>query len=202
MKSLLLLPTIVLLASEASGQNTVEMQNRCEARPAITEMAAQTSWNGWGADTSNTRYKDEAISPARLKLKWAFGFPGAKAVSGQPAVFGGRVFVSADTGDLYSLDAATGCVYWSFHAEAAVRSSVTAGPRAAGGYAVYFGDAKTNVFALDASNGQLIWKVHVEDHPAARITGAPKLFEGRLYVPVASGEEGAGGDPNYACCTF
>ena len=49
---------------------------------------------------------------------------------------------------------------------------------------------------------QQIWKVHVDDHASAKITGAPKVFEGRVYVPVASGEEGAGPNRNYACCTF
>ena len=72
----------------------------------------------------------------------------------------------------------------------------------AGRFAAYFGDAKANAYAVDASTGALIWKVRVEDHPSARITGAPKFFESRLYVPVASGEEGAGGNPSYACCTF
>jgi polyvinyl alcohol dehydrogenase (cytochrome) len=61
---------------------------------------------------------------------------------------------------------------------------------------------KANVYAVDADTGKLIWKVRVEDHTTARITGAPKLFEGRLYVPVASSEEGAGGNPKYPCCTF
>src|SRR5262249_15024807 len=68
--------------------------------------------------------------------------------------------------------------------------------------AAYFGDAKANVYALDASSGELIWKSHVEEHASARITGAPKVFEERVYVPVASGEEGAGGNSSYPCCTF
>src|SRR5262249_25567028 len=129
------------------------------------------------------------------------GFPGAKAVSGQPAIAAGRVFVSADNGYVYSLNASTGCVYWSFHAEATVRSSATIEPIGRR-FAGYFGDGRANVYAIDASSGDLIWKVRVEEHPTARVTGAPKLFEGRLYVPVASGEEGAGGNSNYACCTF
>jgi polyvinyl alcohol dehydrogenase (cytochrome) len=66
----------------------------------------------------------------------------------------------------------------------------------------WFGDMKANVYAVDADTGKLAWKVRVEDHPTARITGAPKLFEGRLYVPVASSEEGAGGNPKYPCCSF
>ena len=66
----------------------------------------------------------------------------------------------------------------------------------------FFGDQKANVYALFADTGKLIWKVKVEDHPRALITGAPVFHINTLYIPVASGEEGAGPNPNYACCTF
>ena len=46
---------------------------------------------------------------------------------------------------------------------------------------------------LDASTGMLLWKIKVDEHPTARITGGVRYFEGRVFVPVASGEEGAGG---------
>jgi polyvinyl alcohol dehydrogenase (cytochrome) len=65
----------------------------------------------------------------------------------------------------------------------------------------YFGDENAMVHALDASTGALLWKVKVAEHPAARVTGAPALYQGRLYVPVASSEE-VGATPPYACCTF
>jgi polyvinyl alcohol dehydrogenase (cytochrome) len=176
------------------------MPNRC----AASRLAeGTTGWNGWGADSSNTRFQTQktagftAEQVPRLKLKWAFGFPGASSVWGQPAIFGGRVFLGVDTGFVYALDAATGCVYWSFEAEAGVRTAITIDSGKA-----FFGDMKANVYAVNATTGELIWKVRVEDHPMARITGAPKLFEGRLYVPVASSEEGAGGNPRYPCCTF
>lgn len=116
---------------------------------------------------------------------------------GQPSVAGGRVYIGVDTGVVYALDQSTGCMEWSYKADAGVRTAIAIDTRAA-----YFGDLKANVYAVNAATGELIWKVHVDDHPSARITGAPKLFENRLYVPVASGEEGAGGNPNYACCTF
>jgi polyvinyl alcohol dehydrogenase (cytochrome) len=194
---------VALLSSAAAsfGQDAAQMPNRCASRGSIERLAA-SDWNGWGADVSNTRFQAERIPVSQLKLKWAFGFPGAKAVSGQPAVAGGRIFVSADNGYTYSLDAATGCVFWSFHSEAAVRSSATVATISSGRYAAYFGDAKANVYAVDVSTGELIWKARVDEHPSARITGAPKFFGNRLYVPVASGEEGAGGNSNYACCTF
>ena len=123
----------------------------------------------------------------------------------QPTVVAGRVFVGADTGYVYSLDAATGCVYWSFLAQAGVHSASTVGPIEGHGatkYAVYFGDLKGNVYAVDASTGALLWTVSVDDHPVARITGAPSLYGGRLYVPVASFEEPAAMGQLYPCCTF
>ena len=70
-------------------------------------------------------------------------------------------------------------------------------------YAAYFGDQKANMYALDAENGKLLWKVKVDEYPVAQITGAPTLYEGRLYVPMASAEERTAGlSMTYACCTF
>jgi polyvinyl alcohol dehydrogenase (cytochrome) len=199
---------VLSTAAAASAQEAARIPNQCATNSAITSLTSSPSWNGWGADAGNTRFQPiaaaqlSAAEVSRLKLKWAFGFPGARAVSGQPAVVAGRVFVSSDAGDVYALDSVSGCTYWSFHADAPVRSAVTV-ERPAGGkpYAVFFGDARANAYALDAVSGTPLWKVHVESHPLARITGGVRFFEGRVYVPVASGEEGAGGNPAYECCT-
>jgi polyvinyl alcohol dehydrogenase (cytochrome) len=168
-------------------------------------------WDSWGNGPSNSRFQpaDRAGVPAdqvpRLKLKWAFGFPGVRSMIGAPSVFLGWIYIGADNGTVYSLDANTGCEYWSFKADAGVRNVTLASWITPGQdnlyVAVIFGDQKANVYALSAS-GKLTWKVRVDEHPRALITGAPRFFKGRIYVPVASGEEGAGGNPNYACCTF
>jgi polyvinyl alcohol dehydrogenase (cytochrome) len=187
------------------------MANHCSSNPPLADIASAPAWNGWGADLANTRFQPaqaaglKATQVPGLKLKWSFGFPGATAAHNQPTVVAGRVFVAADAGYIYSLDAATGCVYWSFLSQAAVRSASTVGPIDGHGntrYAVYFGDIKANVYALDASTGELLWTVSADDHPLARVTGAPSLSGNRLYVPVASFEEPAGIGQNYPCCTF
>jgi polyvinyl alcohol dehydrogenase (cytochrome) len=176
----------------------------CPANGGLGAAASGPAWNGWGADASNSRFQSTpaagltAEQVPRLKLKWAFGFPGVKSVLGQPSIVAGRVFLGVDTGTVYSLDAATGCPYWSFQADAGVRTAITIDARAV----AYFGDLRANAYALDASSGKMLWKVHVDEHSSARITGGTKVFDGRVYVPVASGEEGAGVNPNYACCTF
>ena len=142
-----------------------------------------------------------AAQVSGLKLKWAFGLEGAKQVYGEPVVVAGRVFVSADTGSVYSLDAKTGCLYWTFRADAGVRAAVSIRPAKPSAIA-YVGDLKANVYALDAQKGTLLWKVQVDQHPTAHITGAPQVFEDRVYVPVASGEEGTSSSSDYACCSF
>jgi polyvinyl alcohol dehydrogenase (cytochrome) len=197
--------------NEGDSGDAKNMPNRCAANPAIADIAATPGWNGWGADLSNTRFQTgkaaglTAAQVGKLKLKWSFGLPGATTAHNQPTVVAGRVFVASDTGYLYSLDAGTGCVYWSYLAQAGVRSASTVGPiegHAGSKYAVYFGDLKGNVYALDASTGALLWTVSADDHPLARVTGAPALYNGRLYVPVASSEEPAGVGEFYPCCTF
>jgi polyvinyl alcohol dehydrogenase (cytochrome) len=69
-------------------------------------------------------------------------------------------------------------------------------------YIAYFGDNKSFVHAVDAETGAPVWKVQVETHAAAHITGASVFHDGRLYVPVSSGEEGSARAPEYECCKF
>jgi polyvinyl alcohol dehydrogenase (cytochrome) len=181
--------------------------NQCDANPPFSDPASTPAWNGWGADLSNSRFQSAeaaqltAAQVPRLKLKWAFGLLGAKQVFGEPVVFAGRVFFSADTGAVYSLNADTGCTYWTFQADAGVRSAVVISAAKPSPIA-YFGDLKANVYALDAAKGTLLWKVRVDDHPTAHVTGGTQVFEDRVYVPVASGEEGTSSSPDYPCCSF
>lgn len=207
-----------MIAEYLGGRNIVEgsgdaarMANKCPSNPPITSLSATPTWNGWSADAGNGRFQTaiaagiEANQVPRLKLKWAFGFPGATAVYGQPSVAAGRVFVGVNTGYVYSLDAATGCVYWSFEAQSGVRNAISVGEVKSGGltkYAAYFGDVRANVYAVDATTGALLWKTHVEENGLAGITGTPALYERRLYVPVSSREEAAGVLESYSCCTF
>jgi polyvinyl alcohol dehydrogenase (cytochrome) len=193
-------------ASLASG--------RCEQRPrALTAADLAGAWNGWGGDIENRRYQDStraglsAADLPRLRLKWAFGFPGVNSVRAQPTIVGGRVFVGSEAGDVFALDAESGCTLWAFHAQSGIRAAVSIGPyRAAEGdrrLAAFFADQRAFAYAVDAETGTEIWRVRVDDHTYASSTGSPTLYDGRLYV-VASGvgEEGQGGRPGYSCCTF
>jgi polyvinyl alcohol dehydrogenase (cytochrome) len=177
---------------------------KCSGAPAPLRLN-DTDWNGWGYDAANTRYQPHpgltAGDVPRLKLKWAFGFPGDTVRSAQPVVAGDRLFTGSAGGAVYSLDTSTGCIWWKYDAGAMVRTAISIGQ--AGNKAIaLFGDVSATVHALDAATGQLLWKVKVEDHPAARITGSPVFHRGRVYVPVSSIEEASAMAPAYECCKF
>jgi polyvinyl alcohol dehydrogenase (cytochrome) len=169
------------------------------------------AWNGFGGNLNNTRFQAAnvaGISPTavpRLKLKWAFGFPGVSASGSQVTVAGKLALVGSRNGVVYALDSRSGCIVWAFEADAGVRSTPIVGRVVIAGTAttsVYFGDANAQVYALDIANGKQRWKVKVDTHPDAMVTGAVAFTNGRVYVPVASIEEGTAVIPTYECCTF
>lgn len=193
------------LGSYEAGE-AARMPNRCTAAAPFTPFTG-SEWNGWGGDSANTRFQATpgltAADAPKLQLKWAFGFPQGNSAYGQPAIVGGRVFVGADTGFVYALDSKTGCVHWSFRANAGVRTAPTIGKGdATHKYLVYFGDIRANVYAVDAETGALVWRQRLDTHPIARVTGAPTLADGKLFVPLSSLEESGAGHPAYPCCTF
>jgi polyvinyl alcohol dehydrogenase (cytochrome) len=165
-------------------------------------------WIGWGNDDVNSRYQPTpglaAADVPKLKLKWSFGFPPADVRTvAQPVIVGGRVFVGTYSGTVYSLDAATGCLYWIYEAGAVVRNGISiVKPEGSQKWMAFFGDGGGTAHALDAQTGQELWKVKVDDHPLARLTGSPVYYKGRLYIPAASGEELGSGQPKYECCKF
>jgi polyvinyl alcohol dehydrogenase (cytochrome) len=168
---------------------------------------------GWGADLHNSHSipGDVARLPVadipRLKVKWAFAYPGAQRARSQPTVAMGTVFVGSQSGAVYALDARSGCLRWTFRAAAEVRTPIVLshddhrpGLRGKPPLA-FFGDLIGRVYALDSRTGALLWKTRVDEHPSVTLTGAPVYYDGRVYVPVSSLEE-ATATAGYECCTF
>ena len=190
----------------------VPAQGKCEApAPAMGDPFAGPHWTSWGVDAGNGRFQTAqqaglaAADIPKLKLKWAFGFPGVTQAYAQPIVAAGRVFVGSETGVVYAIDAKTGCFYWAFPAQGPVRATIVLArsARAKSGTVLYFGDVRSNMYAVDAQTGTMLWTQKIDEHPHGRITGSPTLVNDRLYVPVAGmTEEAQVGDPSYECCSF
>ena len=177
------------------------------AGPSFADPLAKPHWNGWGVNLEQHRFQPAEMAQLnaeqvpKLKLKWAFGFPGAFRAQAQATIAGGRIFVGSFERRVYSVSAETGCIFWAFDTDAPVRTAVSLG-KSGSGWAAYFGDQHANVYAVDAVTGKLLWKARVEEFPGAVVTGAPTLAAGRLYVPTSSMEEVFAGNPQYECCKF
>lgn len=167
-----------------------------------------TSWNGWGFDLTGTRFQPRpglaAADIPRLKVKWTFAYAGGRY--GQPTVIGDRLFITSSGGQVYSLDARTGCVHWRFNLQNGSRHTpiIERRPGASpSGWVAYFAELQGgHLYAVDAETGRELWKLPVHDHPRGVLTGAPVIYKDRLYMTTSSWEEITGGAAMYECCTF
>jgi len=164
-------------------------------------------WNGWSTSLTNSRFQDAssagltAAQVPTLKLKWAFNLGSVTMARSQPVIVGGRVFLGTLSNVVYSLDSKTGCTYWGFKTDAAVRGGVTI-DEANGVPAIYASDASATVYAINAQSGELIWKIRPVDHFATMATAAPRVYNGVVYQSFSSFEEAIAADPSYQCCLF
>jgi polyvinyl alcohol dehydrogenase (cytochrome) len=198
------------LSSETLGGAALPEAPRCTGDAARFDTTQSPRITGWGFDAANSRHVPAdiaGIAPAdvpRLKVKWAFQYPGALRARSQPTFAFGALFVGSQNGTVYALDEQTGCVRWTFRATAEVRTPVVIAPARPGSNEpplAFFGDLIGRVYAVNALTGALRWKLKADDHPSATITGSPAYHAGKVYFPVSSLEE-ATADPTYACCTF
>lgn len=180
---------------------------RCESeQPYPASETASGRWADWGAGPGNARHQHaETILRAEkvgsLELAWSFAFPDATRVRSQPTVAGNVAYIGSQDGTVYALDAASGCVHWTFQAASEVRGApvVAATPQSE---LLLFGDFKGYAYALDRRDGSLRWKRAVHDHPLATITGSLAADTRHAYVPISSSEVVPAGQSTYPCCTF
>jgi len=148
-------------------------------------------WPSHGYDHRNTRAtaKETTLTPASVAgLQELWDVPLSGAVTGTPAVAGGRVYAASWDGFVYSIDARSGKVKWKYDTGSTgvsppgVKGSatVTADGR------VLVGDAKADVHCLDAKNGKLLWKTTVGDPSVDDFWSSPAVANGRVYMGLAS----------------
>jgi polyvinyl alcohol dehydrogenase (cytochrome) len=180
---------------------------KCTTAAPPVDLKARNQWNGWSISKTNNRFQPnpglKAQDVPKLKLKWAFQYPGAK--NGQATVVGDHLFVTSMSGAVYSLNAKTGCVYWRHAAAAATRTSVTVAALPAGSKArtaLFISDWTKAAVAIDADTGKQLWKTVVDDQPGLQMTGSLTYWDGKIYVPISSGNEAFAQSPTWVCCKF
>lgn len=196
------------LGDFASGAAAIPAAAYCEADANAAITNADSGWNGWGNNLSNTRFQSadraglNASEVAKLKLKWAFAVPAVSTMSGHPVIADGKLFFGTFSGLVIALDATSGCALWAFEAAAGVRTALTLGSLPNGDTRLFFGDSSGKVYSVNPQTGIADWTILADSHPHIRITGTPVYHDNRLYIPLSSLEEVAGAMPDYPCCTF
>ncbi len=165
------------------------------------------SWMGFGGNIEGTGFQPDdraglTVSEIpRLELLWAFAFPDASEIRTKPTIVGKLALFGDQFGMVYAVDTNTGCVRWTFEADAGIRGAILVDIDDNGRPLAYFVDFRTNAYALDIDAGTVVWKERVGWHPEANNTGSPTLYKNRLFIPISSMEVVMGGDPSYECCT-
>jgi polyvinyl alcohol dehydrogenase (cytochrome) len=161
--------------------------------------------DGWGNGPANTRFQAASsiarANVASLELAWAFALDDNDSPHSYPVLTTDTLIIGTTDGNLHALDRYTGCVRWSVHVGEPIRSGIVLG-ELDGEQALFFGTSQGRVFAVAGANGRIVWRAQVGDHPFAMVTGTPAFHDGRLYVPLSSGEVALAISPFYACCTF
>jgi uncharacterized repeat protein (TIGR01451 family) len=148
------------------------------AAPPATFAQAQSSpadWTEFHRDNMQRWNPYETVlgvnNVGELKLKWQ----NAASISlPSPAVVNGVVYVGANDGHVYALNASTGVQLWSSFVGYPVPSS----PAVANGM-VYFGSGHdASVYALDASTGAKVWSYGT----ASVVDCWPTVANGVVYV--------------------
>ena len=200
-----LISLLVYIAPAGIANPNPAFQKNCAGTTPLKPGAS--AWGGWSPSVTNARYQDAksaglaAADVPRLKLKWAFNLGAVTMARGQPALAGNRVFVGTLAGDVYAIDATSGCIHWAFKATAGMRSGVTVG-EANGVPTIFFGDRSAVMYALNADSGELLWKTRPVEHLLATATATPQFYKGVIYQGFASIEEAMAADPNAVCCSF
>lgn len=166
------------------------------------EQHSQHSWPSWGGNLQNTHGSDEdsAITPDTvrdLKVKWQFTTGGD--VSSTPTVEDGSVYVTDWGGFIHRISATTGKAVWSHKVSEYTNldSSLSRTSPALSGDNVVLGDqGSATVIELNKRDGSLVWKRTLDTTRGAYITSSPIIDGDRIYVGIASGQEGlAASDP-------
>ncbi|MEK6405882.1 MAG: PQQ-binding-like beta-propeller repeat protein [Acidobacteriota bacterium] len=164
--------------------------------PVIGALAVSTSaeWTSYQHDSAHSAYSESsavgAANAGNLTQSWSF--PTGDWVTGTPVVSGGVVYVGSWDGNMYALRESDGAVLWSYNA-GTIRIDPCSdtygidGTAALSGGKLYFGTGQAQLHAVNAANGQAIWRTQLADPTQAfHIYGSPLVFDGKIYIGLAS----------------
>lgn len=173
----------------------------CPADKRNVDLTKAVVSNGFGVDGKQTRSltaKQAGIKKSQMKdlqVAWAIGLPGQAGGTGATVV-GDTLFTSAGQ-KLLAMDAASGCVKWSYAANS--RNTPAFGD--IGGRKVVALSVVRDIHVIDARTGELVWKASGQptDNPGS-IRGGVIFHKDKVIVPISASGVGAGSNARFECC--
>lgn len=187
----------------AGGDGEPSPAAYCASRGVKIGAKTAMYWNGWSPAADNMRYVPEfpREKVRGLRLRWAFGFDGETQANGHPAVIGDVVILGSPSGELFALEASSGCIRWRFQGLAPIRTAPVVTPSGRE-YLALVGDQIGWLYAVDAATGKERWRKRVDEHEATRLTGPAVVVGDLVIIGTSSWEERRAMAAEYACCTF
>ena len=152
-------------------------------RGARSASASWTSANGTVASQrAATTTELDARTIPRLRVRWRFRLrsrgTGFGAITSNPIIRGGVVYLQDSTSSVYALDVRNGALRW--------KDTLKAPNDGPNGLAIsgsrLYGATDTTVFALDAASGKRLWSRSLVGPFEQFIAIAPVVDRGRVYV--------------------
>jgi polyvinyl alcohol dehydrogenase (cytochrome) len=170
-----------------------------------------SQWTMFGQNLNNTaNFSATELSASNvnaLKPKWVFTTGGD--VSARAAVAQGVAYFPDWSGHLYAVKSGSGKLVWSKDIASYTGAPVGTVVSRTSPFldtkskTLYIGtQSGAYLLAIDAHTGALKWRTKLDPHPLAVDTQSPVVYDGSVYVGVASLEEGAAANPTYPCCSF
>ena len=129
------------------------------------------SWSMFHHDLQHTGFST-SDAPDTNNVIWTFDTDSSILWS-SPAVVNNRVYIGADNGKVYCLNAIDGAKIWEFSTDGGVQSS----PAIDDGK-VYFGSNDNKVYCLDAETGSKEWSFTTGDD----VKSSPAVDNNRVYI--------------------
>jgi polyvinyl alcohol dehydrogenase (cytochrome) len=182
---------------------------------ASSSSSSPAQWPMFGQNYHNTANGTTDISVndvASLKPKWVFTTSGD--VSARAAVVNQVAYFPDWGGNVYAVKASNGKLIWKKNILADYVSglsgisgtevvSVTSPAVDVASNTLYLGTQTGGyLLAINASTGNLKWATQLDSHGYATDTASPIVYNGVVYVGVASNEDKAAESSSYPCCSF
>jgi len=193
---------IILSLLCAASPPSLKMSGAADFTRAVRADRGADQWLENGRDSGGTYFSPltdvNRADVRHLGFAWAYALGTRRGLEATPLVIDGVMYAAGNFGRVYSLDAATGKLLWTYDpqidgrwARYACCDAVNRGLAVWRGR-IYVGSLDGYLHAIDAATGKRIWKVDTligrARHVPYTITGAPLIAGGVVVIGNAGSD--------------